>query len=83
MAKKETEIFAFCVITFAPIISKTCEAPQNERQNLSFVKDDHTHGKEMARKGGTKVIYKGTFVCIQTLIFNLFQIQNQQILFRA
>ena len=25
------EIFAFCVITFEPIISKTCQAPQNQR----------------------------------------------------
>ena len=65
--KKEMEIFAFCVTTFQPIIRKTCWAPQNDRQNLSFVKDDHTHGKKMARKGRTKVIYKGTFVCIRTL----------------
>jgi hypothetical protein len=31
------------------------------------VEDKHTYGKKMARKGRTKVIYKGTFVSIQTL----------------
>ena len=31
------------------------------------MEDKHTYGKKMARKGRTKVIYKGTFVCIQTL----------------
>ena len=35
---------------------------QNDNQNLSFVKDEHTYGEKMARKGCTKVIYKGTFV---------------------
>ena len=38
------------------------------RQNLIFVKDKHTHGKKMARKGRTKVIYKGTFVSNQSLL---------------
>jgi hypothetical protein len=32
------------------------------------VEDKHTYGKKMARKGRTKVIYKGTFVSIQTLL---------------
>ena len=40
--KKKMEIFSFCVINFEPSISKTCKAPQNDRQNLSFVKDEHT-----------------------------------------
>ena len=44
--KRETEIFLFCVITFEIIISKTCRAPQNDHQNLSFVKDEYTFGKE-------------------------------------
>jgi hypothetical protein len=61
------EIFAFCVITFEPILSKTCSAPQNDRQSLSFVKDEHTYGEKMARKGHTKLIYKGTFVSKQSL----------------
>ena len=68
MAKKEEmEIFAYCVITFEPIISKTFQAPQNDRQNLSFVKDEHTYGKKVARKGRTEVIYKGTFISKQSL----------------
>ena len=48
--KKEMEIFAFCVITFKPIISKTCYAPQNDHQNLSLVKDEHTYGKKWLEK---------------------------------
>ena len=31
------------------------------------MKDEHTYGKKMARNGLTKVIYKGTFVSIQSL----------------
>ena len=31
------------------------------------MKDDHTYDKKRARKGHTKDIYKGTFICIQTL----------------
>ena len=54
--KKEMEVFAFCVITFKPILKVRPQAPQNDRQNLSFVKDEHTYGKKMARKGRTKVI---------------------------
>ena len=36
------------------------------------MEDKHTYGKKMARKGRTKVIYKGTFVSIQTLQTNEF-----------
>ena len=32
------------------------------------MKDEHTYGTKMARKGRTKVMYKGTFICIQTLL---------------
>ena len=35
------KIFAFCVITFELIKIQTCLAPQNDRLNLSFVKDFH------------------------------------------
>ena len=31
--------FAFCVITYEPIEVQTFSAPQNDRQNLVFVKD--------------------------------------------
>ena len=65
--KMEMEIFAFYILTFEPIISKTCSAPQNDCHNLSFVKDEHTYGKKIVRKGSTKVIYKGTFISKQSL----------------
>ncbi len=32
------------------------------------MKDIHTYREKMARNGRTKDIYKGTFVCIQTLL---------------
>ena len=35
------------------------------------MKDEHTYGEKMARNGRTKDIYKGTFVCIQTLCVNI------------
>ena len=47
--KKEMEIFVFCVITFEPILSKTCLAPQNDRQNLVFLKDMKVVVKKMTR----------------------------------
>ena len=45
------EIFAFCVITFEPIEVQTCSAPQNDRLNLSFVKNIYVVGKKLARNG--------------------------------
>ena len=41
----------FCVIKFVPIKIKTHKAPQNDRLNLSFVKDVHIIGEKMARSG--------------------------------
>ena len=41
--------FAFCVITFEPIEVQTCSAPQNDRQNLVFVKDIKVVVKKMTR----------------------------------
>ena len=43
-------VFAFFVIIVVPITTKTCLAPQNDRLNLSFVKDEHIVGIKMARK---------------------------------
>ena len=37
--KTKKEKIAFCVITFEPIKIQTQSAPQNDRLNLSFVKD--------------------------------------------
>ncbi len=63
-------IFAFCVITFVPIKILTLAAHQNDRLNLSFVKDEHTYLEKMARIGLNTVIYKGTFVSNQSLVFS-------------
>ena len=40
------EKIAFCVITFEQIEIQTHSAPQNDRLNLSFVKDDHVVSKK-------------------------------------
>ena len=45
-------------ITFEAIKIQTHSASQNDRLNLSFVKDKHLYGKKMARKGPTTVIYQ-------------------------
>ena len=45
-------------ITFEVIKIQTSSASQNDRLNLSFVKDKHTYGKKMARKGPTTVVYQ-------------------------
>ena len=37
------------VIAFDPINIQTCLAPQNDHQNLSFVKDNHVLGQKMTR----------------------------------
>ena len=41
--------FAFCVITFEPIEVQTCSAPQNDCQNLVFVKDIKIVVEKMTR----------------------------------
>ena len=43
-------------------------ACHNDCLNLSFVKDEHTYFKKMARIGRNTVIYKGTFVSNQSLL---------------
>ena len=45
------EIFAVFVITFEPIKIQTCSSPQNDRLNLSFVKDIKVIGKKPTRYG--------------------------------
>ena len=61
------KIFLFFAITFQPIITKTCEAPLNDRQNLSFVKDKHSYGEKMARKGHKKAFFEVYFISEHTL----------------
>ena len=48
--------FASYVITFEPIMIKTCSAPQNDRQNFSFVKDTYVDGKKLARNGQKRLL---------------------------
>ena len=49
--------FAFCVITFEPIMIQTCSAPQNDRLNFSFVKYTYVDGKKLARNGRKMALY--------------------------
>ena len=82
-------MFLFCVITFGPIITKICEAHQNDCQNLSFVKGKNKYGGKMARKGHTKAIYKVTFISEHTLCLNIdyfmsgFQFLSKSLLWKA
>ena len=45
MIIRQVRVFVFFVLTFEPIITETCEPPQNDHQNLNFVDDNHTYGK--------------------------------------
>ena len=51
-------LFASEAITFEPIKIYTCSTSQNDRLNLSFVRDKHTYGKKIAIKGPTTVVYQ-------------------------
>ena len=48
----------FEAINFEPIKILTHQASQNDRLNLSFVKDEDTYGKKLARNGLITVIKK-------------------------
>ena len=52
------EILTFYAIMFEPIKVQKHSAPQNNRPNLSFVKDTYVNVEKMARKGGKIVIYE-------------------------
>ena len=52
-----TSSFVFYVITFEPIEVQTRSAPQNDRLNLSFVKDTYVDGRKLARNGRKTTIY--------------------------
>ena len=54
-----TAPFAFCVITFEPIEVHTCSAPQNDRLNLSLVKENNVDGGKLARNGRKMTILVG------------------------
>ena len=55
--------YAFWVISFVPIKIQICQAPQHDCLNLSFVKDEHIVGKNMARNCHKTAIYHGN-ICI-------------------
>ena len=44
-------MFLIFIITFEPNKMWTCSAPQNDRLNLSFVKNEHVVGQNIARYG--------------------------------
>ena len=48
----EIEKFVFYVVAFDSIKIQTPLAPQNDRQDLSFVKDIYVVGEKMTRNGG-------------------------------
>ena len=52
------ELLVFYAIAIEPIKVQTYSASQNDRLNLSFVKDTYGNVKKMARKGGKMVIYE-------------------------
>ena len=52
------EILAFLAITTEPIQVQTHSASQNDRLNLSFVKDTYGNAEKMVRKSGKMVIYE-------------------------
>ena len=60
------ETFAFFAITFEPIGILTHSAHQNDRLNLSFVKDKHTGSQKMARNGSKTAIYFVIFISKQS-----------------
>ena len=52
------EILVFYAIAIEPIKLQTHSASQNDRLDLSFVKDIKDNAEKMARKGGKMVIYE-------------------------
>mgnify|MGYP006888875459 CR=1 FL=1 len=62
------ETFVFFTITLEPIGILTHSAYQNDRLNLSFVKDKHTGSQKMARNGSKTAIYYVIFISKQSLI---------------
>ena len=53
------------IFAFEPIKTYTHLAPQNDRQNLNFVKDVYVVGKKMDRNGCKIAICNSPFLCIR------------------
>ena len=49
--KLKMKQFVFNVIAFVPIKIQTCLAPQNDSQQLSFLKDIYVVGKKITKNG--------------------------------
>ena len=69
------EILVFYAIAIEPIKVQSNSASQNDRLNLSFVKDTYGNAKKMVRKGGKMVIYES-----QILRLTLYVLQLQNII---
>ena len=73
------EILAFYAIAIEPIKLQTHSASQNDRLNLSFVKDTYVDGKILARNGQKTATYYaasflphyGSVLFSHLLVFNL------------
>ena len=72
---RKTEIFAFCDITLNYVIEiQTHSAPENDRLNLSFVKDVYVVGKKLARS------VRKTAICqSQNLVISLYVTKYRKI----
>ena len=75
--------FAFCVITFEPIEVQTCSAPQNDRQNLGFVKDIKVVVEKMTRnrrkvigKPGDSLLCRLHSIQVSSLVYSFLYVQQ-------
>ena len=64
-ARKNTDLNQYFVVAFDPIKISTHYAPQNDRWNLSFVKDIYVVAKKMTTNGRKMSIF-------ETYIFDFF-----------
>ena len=55
----DSENFVFYLVAFDPIEIQTCSTPQNDRQNLIFVKDIYEVGEKMTINGRKMAKRKG------------------------
>ena len=57
-ARKNTDLNQYFVVAFDPIKISTHYAPQNDRWNLSFVKDIYVVTKKISTNGPTRPIFE-------------------------
>ena len=57
-ARKNTDFNQYFVVAFDPIKISTHYAPQNDRWNLSFVKDMYVVAKKMTTNGPKRAIFE-------------------------